>query len=135
MASDAYELATPPQDKDARYLWLEHAAGRILFEDVREYARERIDPKLSPDVRGSVEKGIDDALYGLMMVIDGVSGFLKNEKHEVTLDVIVRLVERGSQKEVDSVELRHGDGMCMGFHGWRENDYGEDPIASRRPGE
>jgi len=106
----------------------------ILFEDVRAYALEQIDPKLPPDVRAAAEKSIDDAVYGLMMVIDGVNGFLRNATHEVSLDVIVRLVERESQKEVDSVELRHGDGMCIGYHSWRENDYGEDPIASRRPG-
>ncbi len=50
----------------------------ILFEDVRAYALEQIDPKLPPDVRAAAEKSIDDAVYGLMMVIDGVNGFLRN---------------------------------------------------------
>ena len=28
--------------------------------------------------------------------------------------------------------MRHGDGMCMGYHGWREGDFGEHPIAGMR---
>lgn len=41
---------------------------------------------------------------------------------------------------MDGVELRlisiahfvppGGDGMCMGFHGWKEGDFGEDEITN-----
>ena len=135
MASNQYELATPPKDPGALELWLQHAAGRIFFEDMRGYAIERIDSQLLPEARAAAQKGIDDAVYGLMMMIDGVSGTLRNSTHEVELDVVVRLVDRQSpRKVVAEVDLRHGDGMCMGYHGWRVNDFGEEPIASRRPG-
>jgi hypothetical protein len=33
------------------------------------------------------------------------------------------------------VDLRQGDGMCMGYHGWLEGDYGKHPVAVARPGE
>ena len=33
----------------------------------------------------------------------------------------------------DEVDLVLGDGMCMGYHGWREHDFGEMPIV--RPSE
>ena len=70
MASNQYELATPPENPGALELWLQHAAGRIFFEDMRGYAIERIDSQLLPEARAAAQKGIDDAVYGLMMIID-----------------------------------------------------------------
>jgi len=56
----------------------------LSFEDVRRYAIERIDPQLSADARAAAEKGIDDAVYGLMMIIDGVTGGISNANRSVT---------------------------------------------------
>jgi len=124
-----YTLADPPTEPRARELWLQHAVGFILFEDVRRYALERIDPKLG--ARAAVEKGIDDALCGLVMVLDGVTGQLTSATHEVAIKVVARLMEVGAQnaRPLCEVDLFHGDGMCMGFHGWRAGDFGEHPVA------
>ena len=131
MSTDQLRLATPPSEPRALELWIQHAAGRILFEDVRGYARERIDPSLSAEARAHVEKGIDDAMYGLMMVIDGVDGCLKNDEHEVTIRVTARLRERSEPYRVlTQIDLLEGDGMCMGYHGWREGDFGTDPVVA-----
>jgi hypothetical protein len=135
MATWQYELVEPPSEARARELWLQHAAGFILFEDVRRYAMEKIDPALSDEVRAAVRKGIDDAVYGLMMVIDGVSGGISNGNHEVSIDFVVRLAkgtdstDDGSLPEVD---LRRGDGMCIGYHGWLEGDFGAHAVAVSR---
>lgn len=130
MASWQLELQAPPSEQRALELWLQHAAGRILFEDVRAYAIERIDRALSAEARAATLKGIDDALYGLMMVLDGVAGALTNEKQRVELTTHVRLVNREPQTVVAEFALNAGDGMCMGYHGWLEGDYGETPVAS-----
>jgi hypothetical protein len=74
MATWQYELVDAPVEPRTRELWLQHAAGLIVIEDVRRYATEKIDPALTGEMRAAVEKGIDDAVYGLMMVIDGVTG-------------------------------------------------------------
>ena len=132
MATSQHQLANPPKEPRARELWLQHAAGFIIFEDVRRYARERIDPALTGEAKAAVEKGIDDAVGGLMQVIDGVTGGLSNEKHTVYIDFIVRLAARGkSHKDgvLAEVDLRNGDGMCMGCHGWLEGDFGKNPVA------
>src|SRR5574340_1194677 len=92
MASWQLRLQPPPKEPRAFELWLQHAAGRILIEDVRAYAQENINSGLSEEARAAAEKGIDDALYGLMMVIDGVSGTLANETQHVELSVQARLV-------------------------------------------
>ena len=129
MATSQLELSRPPQQARALELWLQHAAGRILFEDVRAYATEKIDPTLPEETRLAVQKGIDDAMYGLMMVIDGVSGVLKSGPQSVELSVTARLVNREPPAIAAELDLRDGDGMCMGYHGWLDGDYGDNIVA------
>jgi hypothetical protein len=83
----------------------------------------------------AAKKGIDDAVYGLMMVIDGVSGGIANANHKVFIDFVVRLatVEQSTRDDLLSeVDLRQGDGMCMGYHGWLDGDFGKYPVAVAR---
>ncbi|OYQ39413.1 hypothetical protein CHU94_18790 [Rhodoferax sp. TH121] len=129
MASNQLQLQSPPSKKRSFEHWLQHAAGRIIFEDMRGYALERIDPNLSSEAQAAAQKAINDAVYGLMMVIDGVSGTLRNEQQAVELSVVVSLLNRNSEEVVAEIDLREGDGMCMGYHGWLDGDYGEDPVA------
>jgi hypothetical protein len=136
MATWQYELADPPSEPRARELWLKHAAGFILFEDVRRYAIQRIEPGLSDEALAAARKGIDDAVYGLMMVIDGVSGGISNANHNLYIDFIVRLAQRKNAIDdglLSEADLRKGDEMCMGYHGWVEGDYGKHPVAVARP--
>jgi hypothetical protein len=128
MASSKLELSVPPRDGRTLELWLQHAVGRILLEDVRGYAMERIEQSLSDEARAAVQKGIDDALYGLMMVFDGVSGALSNEVQRVELAVQARLLDRRSEQVVVELDLKEGDGMCMG---WLQGDYGKDPVVAQ----
>ncbi len=67
-----------------------------------------------------------------MMIIDGQTGEISNKNHAVSIDFIARLL--GNQGPENSeilleIDLREGDGMCMGYHGWLNGDYGEPPIA------
>jgi hypothetical protein len=131
-----HELARPPVESRARELWLQHAAGFIVFEDIRRYATERIDPALTGEARAAVQQGIDDAVYGLMMVIDGVTGGISNASHTLYIDFIVRLAQRGdstADRVLSEVDLGKGDGMCMGYHCWLEGDFGDNPVAVPRP--
>ena len=130
MASSQLELSAPPQEGRPLELWLQHAVGRILFEDVRGYAMKRIEQSISDEARAAAQKGIDDALYGLMMVFDGVSGALSNEAQRVALAVQGRLVDRRSESVVAELDLKEGDGMCMGYHGWLQGDYGKVPVVA-----
>ena len=132
MATWQYELADPPTESRALELWLQHAAGFILFEDVRRHALECIDPSLGENAKAAARKGIDDAVYGLMQVIDGVTGVLSNGDHAVSIDFMIRLATRRDSegdRVIAEVDPREGDGMCMGYHGWLEGDFGASPIA------
>ena len=80
-----------------------------------------------------VQKGIDDAVYGLMMVIDGVSGALSNDSDRVELSVVARHVrnkETGEATVINELNLADGDGMCMGYHGWLKGNFGSNPVAT-----
>jgi hypothetical protein len=136
MASFEYVLTAPPSDDRARELWLQHAAGFILFEDARQYAIDRIDSRVNEVERKTIIAGINDAVYGVMMIIDGVSGRLKNEKYTVSLEQKVKLLtqDNGDTEIVEELDLADGDGMCMGFHGWLEDDFGRNRPAHKKSG-
>ena len=121
-----YKLTNPPIDERARELWLQHAAGLIIFEDIRKYAIEQISSDTDDKTKEKIIKGIDDAVYGLMMIMDGVTGSLKNDEYSVTIENVITL-ERSGEK-IQEINTFNGDGMCMGYHGWRENDFGENGI-------
>ncbi|TGK84324.1 hypothetical protein EHQ31_00005 [Leptospira montravelensis] len=130
MATYDYQLNNPPDEKRARELWIQHAAGFIIFQDVRKYAIDRIDETLDEKTKSKILEGIDNAIYGLMMLWDGVSGNLSNDKYSIRLETIIKLEEKANGKLVDEVTVTNGDGMCIGFHGWREGDFGNDEIVN-----
>ena len=133
MATHNYQLAPPPASNRARELWLQHAVGFIVFEDIRRYALDKIDPHAPPEVHQAIQKGIDDAVYGLMMVIDGVTGALSNDSERVELSIVARQVitdKKGVSAVINELDLARGDGMCMGYHGWLNGDFGTDPVAT-----
>jgi hypothetical protein len=133
MSTSDFELASPPGEPLERQLWLQHAAGFIFFEDARQYALTRIDPTLDDAAKDAARRAIDDALYGVMMIIDGVTGALRGPDLSVELQVLARLVRRvdGRRELVEELALQDGDGMCMGYHAWREGDFGTTPVATR----
>jgi hypothetical protein len=96
------------------------------------YALERIGPQVSAEARAAAEKAIDDAVYGTMMVIDGVSGRIANDTHAVELSVAVKLLNRETDGIIAEMDLMQGDGMCMGYHRWIDGDFGEDVVATSR---
>ena len=125
-----HALGPAPSDAEARRLWMQHAAGFIMFHDIGEYARSHIDVSLSPEAQQAAEQAINDALYGLMMVANGVTGGLHNDHHTLKVRVVVMLED--DDTIIDSLDLFDGDGACMGYHLWKANDFGEDPVAIPR---
>ena len=132
MPSHEFDLAPPPDTERSRELWLQQAVGFVLFEDVRRYAMNQIPDGCEPHVREAAERGIDAAVYGLMRVIDGVSGSLSNDRQRVELQIIARHVclnEDDEDEVLASLDLASGDGMCTGYHRWLNGDFGADAVA------
>lgn len=42
----------------------------------------------------------------------------------------VRKEQNGDSAVIDELDLANGDGMCLGYHGWREGDFGADPVGT-----
>jgi hypothetical protein len=118
-----FKLTNPPNEERSRELWLQHAAGFILFQDIRKYAIDRIPGNTDDNIKELIVKGIDDAVYGLMMIMDGVTGQLENDQYAVSIESIIKLKSQGDT--IQEINTLDGDGMCMGFHGWKENDFGD----------
>jgi hypothetical protein len=136
MATYNYVLTDPPSDQRTRELWLQHGAGFIMFQDIRQYAIDAIPATYSHAAREAAMKGIDDAVYGLMMVIDGVTGGLSNDKYRLSLQTKVQLETVDGGGLVQELDLFKGDGMCMGYHGWKDDDYGGvRPAVAKDPAE
>ena len=133
MAAFEFNLSEPPSDPRQRELWLQHAIGFIIVQDVRDYALQQVDPLLSDDAKSAATKAINDAVYGLMMVLDGVTGCLSNESRRVNLRVFAELADVETDEVVESLDLMDGDGMCMGYHGWIENDFGDTLPFNAEP--
>jgi hypothetical protein len=131
MSTDELVLATHPTESRQLELWIQHAAGRIIFEDIRGYAIRQTEPGLDAAAHQAALKAIDDTVYGLMMVLDGVTGGLRNDAECVSLKTEVRLRSRADDSVIYGLDLFAGDGMCMGFHGWKEGDYGDDAVVQR----
>jgi hypothetical protein len=129
MATWNLRLTTPPSNDRNRELWLQHAAGLILFEDVRAQGLGAIPESASEPERATATAAVDAAVYGLMQVIDGVTGALGNDEWSVDVDCNVNLRHNGT--EVARINLRDGDGMCMGFHQWLNGDFGNPPVVDR----
>ena len=132
MASGDFVLAEPPADPHARQLWLQHAAGLILFEDVRGYARSLVDANAPENERAAAFAAIDDTVYGVMRVIDGIPGPFRGNGRSISLQTRVHLESEIDGHLEEELDLGAGDGMAIGFHGWLEGDFGESPLASPR---
>jgi hypothetical protein len=129
MSTSDFILGPLPTSERRRELWIQHAVGFILFEDVRGLAIRRLDANLDATARAAALKAIDDTVSGMMMVIDGVSGGLRNSEYVVHLQTKACLTRIASGNVTYSLDLSKGDGFCMGYAGWLEGDFGKDPVA------
>jgi hypothetical protein len=132
MSTSDFVLGPRPASERRCELWMQHAPGFILFEDVRARAIQRLDPDLDATARAAALKAIDDTVYGLMMVIDGVSGALRNAEYSLHLQTSACLTRAGSGEVACSLDLHDGDGFCMAYHGWLAGEFGTDPVAAAK---
>lgn len=118
------KLSNPPEDERDKELWLQHAAGYILFRDIKDYAVSNIPTNTDASIKELIIKGIEDAVYGLMMVMDGVTGTLENDNYRVKIESNIILEKNGV--EVEKINTLNSDGMCMGYHEWKDGIFGEE---------
>ncbi|MEJ5103859.1 MULTISPECIES: hypothetical protein [Chryseobacterium] len=121
------KLANPPSDKRDRELWMQHGVGYIVFENIRKYAIGNIPSEIDETLREAHLKAIDNTIYGMMMQMDGIFNPLENENYHLALQTNIVLYKDG--KVIEELNTLDGDGMCMGFHGWIDDDFGNNEIV------
>ena len=120
----AHHLGAIPDTERGRALWYQNAAGYILRRDAGRYAVRQFDPDLSPDARAAALKAIDDTLYGVCMIADGVTGAISTPEGRTSLSIQVNhQPAEGSGTTPFRLDLFDGDGACMGYHAWIDGDY------------
>jgi hypothetical protein len=123
-------LSAMPEDARARELWMQHGAGYILFQDMRQFAIDRIPKELDEAHRALVIKGIDDAVYGMMMILDGVTGSVWNKQQRLSVAGKIVLENRKTKQVIEELAFPDGDGMCLGYHDWMEGKFGKIPPVN-----
>jgi hypothetical protein len=110
---------------------MQHAAGFIIMENIRAAAIRQLDPHFDEAIRQVAIDAINTTVYELMSLIDGVSLGLRNAEYQIDLRMIAQWYRRAEPQDVllEQLDLREGDGMCMGFHGWMDGDYGDHPVV------
>ncbi|MCA5005247.1 hypothetical protein [Sphingobacterium bovistauri] len=123
-----HTLVNPPEKERAKELWMQHGAGFLVFENIRKYALDKINPETDETTKAQIIKGINDTVYGLMMQMDGVFDPLENEQYRLELQSNIVLFK--NEEVVEVINTLDGDGMCMAYHDWLEGDFGEDELIN-----
>lgn len=114
-----------PTDPHARWIQAGNTFGRHLMAAARDYAFERIAKSIPPEVREAAEKAVLDTIYGMMMLLDGVTDSGIDESHVVEYVLFARIQKVNQDGPVEQFELApDGDGLCIGYHGWVAEDLG-----------
>ncbi len=67
-----------------------------------------------------------------MIVLAGVTDALANDSERIDCRVVAQHVRQGESDDdtvISEVDLANGDGMCTGYHGWIDWDFGSSPIV------
>jgi hypothetical protein len=114
-----------PEDPRDRELEAENTFGMHLFMHVRDAALERIPAGLSAECRLAAARAIDDTIYQMLALLDGVPGRAVGPEAVAEYVLSVHLKRRGSNSVETFGLAPGGDGLCMGFAGWREGKFGD----------
>ncbi|MFB9324915.1 hypothetical protein ACFFSY_03110 [Paenibacillus aurantiacus] len=113
-----------PTEEHARWIKMGHFFGKTLMEEVKGYARERINPTSSLEEKRAAEKAISDTLYGFMMLLDGVIDSSIDQDHGVEFALVARVFDQNTREYLKEIELAPGgDGLCMGIHMWEDGEF------------
>jgi hypothetical protein len=99
-----------------------HNFGHILLTHARNGAVQDV----APEHRDVATKAATDALYNVMMILEGIVGPEIGEEHTLEFALVARIRERTNQSVVvEQFELapEGEEPACMGFHFWAEGDF------------
>ena len=99
--------------------------GRHLMNAARKYAFGCIPKSTDLKTTEIAQKAALDAIYGTMMLLDGVSDTKIDAEHQAEYVLHSRIRRTDTGEMLEEFELApDGDGLCMGFHGWVAGGFG-----------
>jgi hypothetical protein len=105
-----------------------HSFGHLLFANAKTHALAHLPSRATDAERRIADDAVTNALYGLMMIIEGVDGLPVSAGHRVefALTARVRRIEPASEI-VEQYELGPDgeESACMGFHLWAAGEFQE----------
>jgi hypothetical protein len=111
---------------DPNHRWRDafHTFGHLLMSHARDDAIGRIPAKATKETKEIAAKAAENALYNVMMILEGVVGVPSDGKHNLEFALMLRVKDR-KDKLVEEFELApEGDEpACMGFHFWTDGDF------------
>lgn len=110
---------------DTHERWIDAANifGAQLFTTAREEQISNLSESLTERERTIAVESIDNTLYAVLMMLDGVADLKLDSKHSTEYSLMQRVFDEES-KLVSEIELApNGDGLCMGFHDWKANEF------------
>ena len=108
-----------PREPHRRWIAAGNAFGAHLVAAAIEYAVDRIPAGADAAARALAAKAARDAVYGAMMLLDGVAASDLGPDARAEYVLLSRVRSRASGEVAEEFELApDGDGLCMGFHGW-----------------
>jgi hypothetical protein len=125
--TERLDVGELPDDSHARLIHLTNAFGRVLFDTARAPSLKRVGSLPEPIQREAAEIS-DGAIYGATQVLDGVTPPIGNAELDIKFVLTARLRDRKTGRVVEEIELGpNGEGLCMGFAGWKAGDFGTLP--------
>lgn len=116
---------TVPEDSSERCLWMQSMTGLMLMTRVRQSVITDLPADLGDVARAAACKAVDDTLYSLMMLVDGIFAPVRDTAGKIgfEVDLVGRLVEPETGRVLHTESLHDGEGACAWLVGWLEGDY------------
>jgi hypothetical protein len=110
------------RDPTGRWRDVFHTFGHLLLTHARGGAIKAAASK-HKDV---AEKAATDALYNLMMILEGVVGAEIDVDHSIEFALVARVRKKGEEDAIiEQFELapEGAETACMGFHLWTDGEF------------
>jgi hypothetical protein len=114
--------------RDAKHRWRDafHTFGHLLMTHARDDAIRQIPANAPEETKAIASKAAVDALYNVMMILEGVVGAPGDENRSLEFALVTRVRNREKPYAVvEEFELAPGgeESACMGFHFWTDGDF------------
>ena len=118
-----YEWRT---DQNGRWRDAFHTFGHLLLSHAKNEALSKLPETASVESKEIADKAVTDALYNLMMILEGVVGAPIGDAQSIEFALIAK-IRNSTDETIEQFELAPNgeEPACMGFHSWTSGSFRE----------